>query len=341
MTSFAAEPLLPQLFKQAKEEFARGEFAKSLADFDQLQVLSIRPEFESDRARLAPAVAFYRAANLASLGRREEAKDSFVIFLALTPNASIESPPFSRVIVDVFREARSESAGKANTIAAVYMQFATPSGWSLPADEHWIDSPVRYLLTPAQKKEYATFTTAAERQTFVDRFWTQLDPTPATEENEFRREFERRIAFADVHFSTPTTRGRETDRAIVFALFGPPSYASTASLSAGDDAIANLRNVGSTPLYRGGTSNSTSTAAIAALSGAKPSDNLESEGKRGTREAWVYRRGRISSGLPYSELRFDFISKEGYGDGVLQKDTLPMQALGQAAEIARNTKVLH
>ena len=36
-----------------------------------------------------------------------------------------------------------------------------------------------------------------------------------------------------------------------------------------------------------------------------------------------------------NEVRFDFLTQEGYGTGVLQKDPSPMQTLGQAVEMAK------
>jgi GWxTD domain-containing protein len=339
-TLFAAEPTLPDLFKKAKDEFAGGDYTHSLTDFEQLDTMSLRPGMERDRAKLASVITFYRAANLASLGRLDDAKEQFINFLALMPNASIATPPYSAKVVDAFQKAKKEMEGKSASLAVAYAQFVPPAGWTLAADEHWTESPVRFLLTPAQKAEYATFTTPAERQTFVERLWKQLDPTPATDANEFRSEFERRVAFADANFSTDKMRGRSTDRAGVFALFGPPTYAGTAYLSSADDVMANLRAAGNQDMSRGARG-SNSTLGLGAMSGAQPTDNLEVDAKRGVREAWYYRRARIPKELVYQELRFDFITKEGYGTGVMQKDSQPMQALGQAADVARKEKALH
>jgi GWxTD domain-containing protein len=333
----AAEPTLPDLFKQAKDEFARGDFARSLGDFDRLDTLSRRVGMENDRARLASAIAFYRAANLASLRRGDEARDQFIAFLSQVPNASIASPPFSAVVVEAFHEAQKEIEGKSASMAGAYAQFVPPPGWTLAADEQWIESAVRYLLTSAQKAEYLTLTTPVERQAFVERFWKQLDPTPATEANALRLEFEKRVAFADANFATDKIRGRNTDRAVVFALLGPPTYAGTVTLKSSDDVMANLRTMGNSDMKSGGNSR----AGMDKLTGAMPTDNLESDMKRGVREAWYYRRGRIPKGLPYQELRFDFISKEGYGAAVLQRDPQPMLALGQAVEVLRREKALY
>jgi GWxTD domain-containing protein len=339
-TLFAAEPTLPDLFRQAKDEFAHGDYTRSLADFELLDAMSLRPGMEKDRAKLASVITFYRAGNLASLGRREEARDQFINFLAMMPNASIASPPYSAKVVDAFQQARKEMEGKSGSLAVAYAQFVPPAGWILAGDEHWIESPVRLLLTPAQKAEYATFATPAERQTFVERFWKQLDPTPATDANEFRSEFERRVAFADASFSTDKMPGRNTDRAAVFALFGPPTYAGSAYLSSSDDVMANLRSAGNQDMGRA-VRGSNSTGGFGTITGTQPTDNLEVDAKRGVREAWYYRRARIPKELVYPELRFDFITKEGYGTGVMQKDPQPMQAIGQAAEVARKTKALN
>src|SRR3954453_18999510 len=85
MAAFAADPSLPDLFKQAKERFAAGDHKGSLADFELLDTTSAKPGFENDRAKLLPVVTFYRGANLAALGRKAEAKDAFVAYLGFVP----------------------------------------------------------------------------------------------------------------------------------------------------------------------------------------------------------------------------------------------------------------
>src|SRR4051812_33218051 len=232
---FAADPTLPELFKRAKDKFASADYRGSLADFELLDTNSAKPGFENDRAKLLPVVTFYRGANLAALGRKDEAKEAFVSYLTLVPTAAIASPAFPKTTVDLFEAARKDAAGRSNTIGTAYLTFAAPAGWTLAADERWIESPVRYLLTPAQKKEYATITSPADRQAFVDAFWKQLDPTPATEDNEFRREFERRVAFADVTWTTEKMPGRLSDRAAMFAFLGAPNYAAMSNIGSSDD----------------------------------------------------------------------------------------------------------
>jgi GWxTD domain-containing protein len=340
-SAFAAN--LPELFKQAKDEFARGDFQHSLADFDALDKESQKPGNEADRAKLVGVISFYRGANLAALGKKEEATEAFVTFLGMQPNASITSPPYPRDTVKIFEQAQREAAGRSNTVSTAFATFVVPAGWSLPADEQWTQTPVRYLLTPAQKQEYESLTTAAERATFVDRFWKQLDATPATDDNEFRREFERRVAFADTSWSTEKAPGRLSDRAAVFVYLGAPTYAAMGNLRTGDDAMSAMRAGGNGDMNQSlaGGKAVQARGGPAQMPRASSSDNLEQDYNRGVRESWVYRQGRIPKGIAFQEVRYDFITKTGYGSGVLQKDPQPMQMLGQAAAIARANKQLN
>src|SRR5687768_9978018 len=80
-----AAATLPEIFKQAKDAFGRGDYKRSLADFELLDSESRKPGFEADRAKLAPVILFYRGANLAALGKKEEAKEAFISYLAFMP----------------------------------------------------------------------------------------------------------------------------------------------------------------------------------------------------------------------------------------------------------------
>lgn len=334
-----AAATLPEIFKQAKDAFGRGDYKQSLADFDLLDAESQKPGFEADRTKLAPVILFYRGANLAALGRKEEAKEAFVSYLAFMPNASIASPPFPKATVAVFDAAVKEAAGRSNTVSAAFATFMTPAGWTLPADEHWTETPMRYLLTPAQKQEYESLTAPADRATFADRVWGQLDPTPGTPANEFRAEFERRVAFADATWTTEKAPGRIGDRAAVIVFLGPPTYAAMGSLGTTDDTMSAMRARGNADLDVSLTGKTRSgTSAAQAIQ--KPTDNLEQDYNRGGRESWVYRKDRMPKDVPFHEVRFDFVSKQGYGAGVLQKESQSMQTLGRAVDAALRDKKL-
>ena len=319
-SAIAADLTLPDLFKRAKDEFAKGDYQHSLADFELLDATSAKPGFEADRAKLIPVVTFYRGANLAALGRKADALAAFVTYFGYVPNASISSTAFPKGTVDVFEAARKEAASQSTTVSNAFKTFIKPATWSLAPDEHWIESPVKYILTPAQKKEYATFTTNAERASFIDAFWKQLDPTPTTDVNELREEFDRRLAFADAYFAQPKQAGSLTERGAVFAFLGPPTYVGVKELAAENDSMAELRSHGRFAI--GGPS-------------------LERQGSQGQRESWYYRPGRIPAGVPYPEVRFDFITKQGYGTSILQKDPEPVTTLGIAADSVRRTLKLN
>ncbi|MBA3584049.1 MAG: GWxTD domain-containing protein [Gemmatimonadetes bacterium] len=63
---------------------------------------------------------------------------------------------------------------------------------------------------------------------FLNRFWESLDADPslgdpATEENEAKTMFERRVAYADQFFASSQRSGRDTDRGRIYILFGEPT----------------------------------------------------------------------------------------------------------------------
>src|SRR5215470_13852455 len=81
---------LPELFQKAKEEFKYGSYAASLATLEKLEKQSAAPGLESTRAALRPGLVFYRGANLAALGRADEARAAFEEFLAYQPGAQLD-----------------------------------------------------------------------------------------------------------------------------------------------------------------------------------------------------------------------------------------------------------
>lgn len=337
--TFAAEPTIPELFKRVKDEFSSGNFKASLADLAQLDAASRRPGLEGDRAKLIPALTFYRGANLAAMGERDEAREAFISYLGFVPAASIASPPFSKEVVAAFEVAQKEIHGKSSSLATAFTTFSPATGAPLPADEHWTDSPVRYLLTAADRKAYAALNSTAERDAFVGNFWKQFDPTPGSEANEFREEFERRVAFSDANFTTGSIRGRDSERGAVFTFLGPPTYIGVTELASGNDLIASLRSGGNSDMSSA-THNKSATP-VSSLTGQRTSDSLERDLSRGRREAWYYRRARIPAGIAFNEVEFDFLTKEGYGTGVMQKDPQPLTTLGKAVELSRVNKRLN
>jgi GWxTD domain-containing protein len=89
------------------------------------------------------------------------------------------------------------------------------------AYKKWRDDDVVDIITPEELAAFNKLSNDAERDSFVEAFWRRRDPTPDTEENEFKEEHYRRIAYADEHFGAGV-RGSKTDRGRVYIIHGPP-----------------------------------------------------------------------------------------------------------------------
>jgi len=85
----------------------------------------------------------------------------------------------------------------------------------------WLNEEVVYIISDEEKKSFKTLQTDEEREQFVEGFWLRRDPTPDTEENEFREEHYRRIAYANDRFASGIP-GWKTDRGRIYIEYGPP-----------------------------------------------------------------------------------------------------------------------
>jgi GWxTD domain-containing protein len=85
----------------------------------------------------------------------------------------------------------------------------------------WLNEDVGYIITDEERKAFKQLQTDEERQAFVEQFWLRRDPTPDTEENEFKEEHYRRIAYANEHYASGIP-GWKTDRGRIYIVYGPP-----------------------------------------------------------------------------------------------------------------------
>ena len=85
----------------------------------------------------------------------------------------------------------------------------------------WLNEEVVYIITDEEKKAFKALQTDEEREQFVEQFWLRRDPTPDTEENEYREEHYRRIAYANERFASGIP-GWKTDRGRIYIEYGPP-----------------------------------------------------------------------------------------------------------------------
>ena len=85
----------------------------------------------------------------------------------------------------------------------------------------WLNEDVAYIITDEERKAFKRLSTDDEREKFIEQFWLRRDPTPDTEENEYKEEHYRRIAYANERFASGIP-GWKTDRGRIYIVYGPP-----------------------------------------------------------------------------------------------------------------------
>ncbi len=332
---------LLDLFQKAKDQFRLGAYTEALVTLSKVELESEQPENQSYRASMRPGVAFYRGACLASLGRDDEAREEFRILLAFSPTVSLDPGMYSKKVIAVLEETRRElkrpdeirQPDEDNSIAAAYRAYVRSSDGRQPElGEDWADGPARYLLSSEEKRAFTQMFNPVSRSEFVTTFWKTRDPKPETVENEFREEFERRVAFADSHFTEDEVRGSLTDRGMVFVLLGPPTYIGRKPIAAGEDksdpagmSRYSRNDVVAVDKTMGNTA--AKNVVIANMTG--PSNTIL-DSVAAWREVWHYRRKLLPKGLPYGQVDFEFITRKGYGNNILQREAAALNALEAA-----------
>ncbi len=85
----------------------------------------------------------------------------------------------------------------------------------------WLDEDVHWIITDEEKSAFMQLSNDEERDQFIEAFWQRRDPTPDTEENEYKEEHYRRIAYSNEHFAAGIP-GWKTDRGHMYIVYGPP-----------------------------------------------------------------------------------------------------------------------
>ncbi|MEZ5399370.1 MAG: GWxTD domain-containing protein [Bryobacteraceae bacterium] len=85
----------------------------------------------------------------------------------------------------------------------------------------WLQEDVTYIITDEERTSWKRLQTDEEREQFVESFWLRRDPTPDSQENEYKEEHYRRIAYANERFASGIP-GWKTDRGRIYITFGPP-----------------------------------------------------------------------------------------------------------------------
>lgn len=335
LAAVASAASVGELFQKAKGEFSAGRYADALKTLDELKAESQKPENEKYRGQLAPALAFYRGATLAALGKSDEAVPEFESYLEAQPNVGLDKSAYPRKVVAAFEQAKKnrDRAGATSdtSLAAAYRSFrAAPAPAS--ADERWAEGPVRYLMTSGEKAAWSGLADSASRARFIEEFWRARDPKPETPANEFREEFERRVAFAESRFAQGEKRGADTDRGMVFVLLGPPTWAGRKPLGTGDDtsdagglSTAGRHDAEIAVRSAGKISSGQQAQMVDRASGTSARDAANN-----WREVWHYRQELLPRGVPYQQVDVEFLTKKGYGENVLQRDSATLATIEAA-----------
>ena len=82
-------------------------------------------------------------------------------------------------------------------------------------------SEARYAITGQERRIFSNLP-PPERDAFVEEFWKKRDPDPATEVNEYKEEYYKRIEESNRLFSDGDRNGWLEDRGRIYILLGPP-----------------------------------------------------------------------------------------------------------------------
>jgi GWxTD domain-containing protein len=338
LSSVCIAQTAPELFARAKEQVRTGAWADALKTLDALEGEAAKPGNEAVRAQLPAPLAFYRGVAHANLGQADQAAADFGAFLALQPGAQLDPAQYSKKAAAAFEKAQKAATDRAPSLAEAYKAFQPRGDFAsrYPADQYWTSTAVRWVLTDAEKDAWSRLAAPQDRVDFVERFWAARSPA-------FRAEFEKRVAFADENLAEDAEQpGSLTDRGMVFVLMGPPTFAGRKPLRTGDDVndSAGMSTVGShdeesairsvvdsRPNHKVAGGKISQTSAQYNGPGKKA---VDSSGNK--LEVWHYRRELLPKGVPYQQVDFEFVTKQGYGSNTLQRESQPVETLQAARE---------
>jgi GWxTD domain-containing protein len=85
----------------------------------------------------------------------------------------------------------------------------------------WLNQDVVWIISDEERKAFKNLSNDEERDAFIEQFWLRRNPDPDSQDNEFREEHYRRIAYANEHFAAGKP-GWKTDRGHIYISFGKP-----------------------------------------------------------------------------------------------------------------------
>jgi GWxTD domain-containing protein len=85
----------------------------------------------------------------------------------------------------------------------------------------WLDEDVVWIISEEERQAFKQLSNDEERDQFIEAFWQRRDPTPDTEENEYKEDHYQRIAYANEHFAAGIP-GWKSDRGKIYIMYGKP-----------------------------------------------------------------------------------------------------------------------
>jgi GWxTD domain-containing protein len=284
----------------AKAQIAARKYAEAVSLLSPaLEATDVSPD-AGQQKQARTALHFYAAVAYSGLGHQDKASDHLQEALKLSPNLrNIDASQYSPQFVALFQRARPQTESGTGRFSELYPGLERAH--VIQDKVHmWEDPALEILGSRKEKRDWQAAVSLPAREQFMADFWRRRDPTPETaDENAYRDTFARRIAFADTAFQSPGQRGALSDRGRVFAVLGEPARVLRRALTGRD--LTNL-----TALSRNGI-------------------GIEV----GIIEHWIYTRDQLQSAGGRT-ITYRFVTHQGIGDYVLQKDGIAMNVLATA-----------
>ena len=247
------------------------------------------------------ALHFYAAVAYSGLEEDDEALRHLEKALLLTPAMrNLDPARYDAHFIALFervKENGDEASGR--RFDDLYPGFAPYSSEPPPITAEI--PAIEILGSRDEKRQFRDVSSESDREDFFAAFWAARDKASDTSENEFRDEILRRIAFADDSFEGARERGALTDRGRVFTVLGVPASVVRRTMTARE------------------------ASNVQALS--RGSSNIEV----GTVEYWTYRREQLPIDTSRQTVTFRFVSHQGIGTAILQKDGIAINTLAAAS----------
>ncbi|HYH08370.1 MAG TPA: GWxTD domain-containing protein [Thermoanaerobaculia bacterium] len=176
-------------------------------------------------------------------------------------------------------------------VALVATTFAAGAFALSPELTEWGNGPVQHIMTKDELAKWKGLRSDTDAKAFVDLFWARRDPTPETPRNEYRDEFDRRVATADKSFAEGKKRGAMTERGKTLILFGAPLKRQTS----GNDRNSSMPT---------GISND-------------PSAGVTEEDVKA--EVWIYEGAQARDSFNIGRAQVRFVDRFGRGDFQLER----------------------